>query len=220
MRRELVVVGAGGLAREAAMVAEQINAQTHEWQFVGFVDASEERVGDNVGSSAIVGTDDWLANRKEPTDVVLAIGQPRVRAEVARRLQTCTHLRFPNLIHPTVSVDAHRIELGDGNVITAGVALTCDIEIVDFNYLNLNVTVGHDVRIGSFNVINPGVNVSGRVVIGDEVLVGTGVQLLEGIHVGHGSIVGAGAVAVKDVPDGATVVGIPARPLEPAQSSG
>jgi sugar O-acyltransferase (sialic acid O-acetyltransferase NeuD family) len=220
MRRDLVVVGAGGLAREAAMVAEQINAQTHQWRFVGFVDASEERIGESIGGSAIVGTDEWLVNRSEPTDVVLAIGQPRVRAEVARRLRPGTELRFPNLIHPTVSVDAKRIELGSGNVFTAGVALTCDIEIGDFNYLNLNATVGHDVRIGSFNVLNPGVNVSGRAVIGDEVLLGTGVQVLEGVHVGDAAIVGAGAVAVKDVPDGVTVVGIPARPLQSAQTSG
>ena len=195
------------------MVAELINALTHEWRLVGFVDASEQRVGESLGSSTIVGADDWLLNRKEPTDVVVAIGEPSVRAEVVRRIQPCTHLRFPNLIHPGVSVDATRVEFGSGNVITAGVALTCDIEIGDFNYLNLNVTVGHDARIGSFNVLNPGTNVSGRVVIGDEVLVGTGAQLLEGVEVADRALVGAGAVVVKNVEAGVTVVGIPAKPL-------
>ena len=195
------------------MVAEQINSLTHEWRLVGFVDASEQQVGENVGSSTVVGTDDWLIDRGEPTDVVVAIGEPSVRAKVARRIQPCSHLRFPNLIHPGVSVDANRIEFGSGNVVTAGVALTCDIEIGDFNYLNLNVTVGHDARIGSFNVLNPGTNVSGRVVIGDQVLLGTGAQLLEGVEVADGAVVGAGAVVVKNVDAGVTVVGIPAKPL-------
>jgi sugar O-acyltransferase (sialic acid O-acetyltransferase NeuD family) len=196
------------------MVAEQINARTQEWRFVGFVGRSEEYVGKRLGSSLIVGTDDWLIAQTRPVDVVVAIGQPRIRAEVACRLQSCEHLRFPNLIHPAVSLDANRIELGNGNLFTAGVALTCDIEIGDFNYLNLNATVGHDTRIGCFNVLNPGVNVSGQVVIGNEVLVGTGAQLLEGVRLGDGAVVGAGAVAVEDVPDGVTVVGIPARPLQ------
>jgi sugar O-acyltransferase (sialic acid O-acetyltransferase NeuD family) len=195
------------------MVAERINALTHEWRLIGFVDASEQRVGESLGGSTIVGTDDWLVDRKEPTDVVIAIGEPSVRADVARRIQLCSHARFPNLIHPSVSIDMTRVEFGSGNVITAGVALTCEIEIGDFNYLNLNVTVGHDARIGSFNVLNPGVNVSGGVVIRDQVLVGTGAQLLEGVEVGDRAVVGAGAVVVKNVDGEVTVVGIPARPL-------
>jgi sugar O-acyltransferase (sialic acid O-acetyltransferase NeuD family) len=213
MRRELVIVGAGGLAREVAMVAERINALTREWRFLGFVDGSEQRLGESVGSSTIVGTDEWLANRREPTDVVVAIGQPHLRADVTRRIRGNCHLSFPNLIHPNVSIDATRVEFGIGNVITAGVALTCDIEVGDFNYFNLNVTVGHDVRIGSFDVLNPGANVSGGVVIGNQVLVGTGAQLLEGVDVRDRAIVGAGAVVVQDVAEDETVVGVPAKPL-------
>src|SRR3954454_9308835 len=33
VKRELVIVGAGGLARETAMFADEINALTHEWRF-------------------------------------------------------------------------------------------------------------------------------------------------------------------------------------------
>ena len=104
-------------------------------------------------------------------------------------------------------------EFGSGNVVAAGVALTCDIEMGDFNYLNLNVTVGHDVRIGSFNVLNPGANISGGVVMRDQILVGTGAQLLEDVEVRDKAVIGAGAVVVRDVPEEETVVGVPAKPL-------
>ena len=200
------------------MVAEHINALTKEWRLIGFVGGPDDRVGDIIGSAMVLGTDDWLTTRPDPTDVVIAVGRPQRRAEIASRLRPWDNLRFPNLIHPTVSMDATRVEFGCGNVITAGVALTCDIEIGDFNYLNLNATVGHDVRIGSFNVINPGTNLSGRVFIGDEVLVGTGAQLLEEVKVDDGAVIGAGAVVVKDVATGVTVVGVPAKPL-PATNS-
>jgi UDP-2-acetamido-3-amino-2,3-dideoxy-glucuronate N-acetyltransferase len=43
--------------------------------------------------------------------------------------------------------------------------------------------------------------------------VGTGAVILPGITIGAEAIVGAGAVVTKDVPDGATVVGNPARLL-------
>lgn len=41
--------------------------------------------------------------------------------------------------------------------------------------------------------------------------IGTGAVLLPGITVGEGALVGAGAVVLEDVPDGAVVVGNPAR---------
>lgn len=47
--------------------------------------------------------------------------------------------------------------------------------------------------------------------IGDGVLIGAGARVLGGIRVGDNAIIGANAVVVHDVPDGATVVGIPAR---------
>ena len=40
---------------------------------------------------------------------------------------------------------------------------------------------------------------------------GTGAVILPGLTIGSGAVVGAGAVVTRDVPDGATVVGNPAR---------
>jgi len=42
---------------------------------------------------------------------------------------------------------------------------------------------------------------------------GAAVTLLEGVTVGEKSTVGAGSVVICDVPDGATVGGVPAKPL-------
>jgi acetyltransferase-like isoleucine patch superfamily enzyme len=38
--------------------------------------------------------------------------------------------------------------------------------------------------------------------------------VIEGIRIGDGALVAAGAVVVRDVPDGARVAGVPARPLD------
>ena len=51
------------------------------------------------------------------------------------------------------------------------------------------------------------------IVVEDHVWIGAGAIILGGVTIGRGAVVGAGAVVTKDVPDGATVVGVPARRL-------
>jgi maltose O-acetyltransferase len=47
--------------------------------------------------------------------------------------------------------------------------------------------------------------------IGSNVWIGAGALILPGVTVGDDALVGAGSVVTRDVPDGATVVGNPAR---------
>jgi len=47
--------------------------------------------------------------------------------------------------------------------------------------------------------------------IGDDVFIGAGAKILGAVSLGNGAKVGANAVVLDDVPEGATVVGIPAR---------
>jgi serine O-acetyltransferase len=79
-----------------------------------------------------------------------------------------------------------------------------------------NVVIDGLVRIGRYCVIAPWatIGVNGSVegpTIGDFVFIGTGAKILGGIRIGDHVRVGANAVVLADVPDGATVVGVPAR---------
>ena len=50
--------------------------------------------------------------------------------------------------------------------------------------------------------------------IGDDVVIGSGAQIIGPIKVGKCARIAANAVVVKDVPDNATMVGIPAKAIK------
>lgn len=55
-------------------------------------------------------------------------------------------------------------------------------------------------------------------VIGDDVYIGAGARIIGAITIGNGAKIGANAVVTKDVPPGATAIGIPARVVVAASS--
>ncbi|QYF96081.1 hypothetical protein KY495_15080 [Massilia sp. PAMC28688] len=54
------------------------------------------------------------------------------------------------------------------------------------------------------------------VVIGNNVWIGAGALILPGVTIGDHAIIGAGAVVTRDVADGVTVAGNPARAINKA----
>lgn len=87
-----------------------------------------------------------------------------------------------------------------------------------FTVIGESAQIGDDVTIYQCVTLggtNPHDGSSGKrhPTIGDRVVIGSGAQVLGPITVGEGARVGANAVVTKDVAGGATVVGIPAKPV-------
>ena len=80
-----------------------------------------------------------------------------------------------------------------------------------------NVTIYHAVTLGGSS---PSIDSERQrhekrhPTIGNDVVIGSGAQVIGPINVGNGSRIAANAVVVKDVPDNATMVGIPAKAVK------
>ena len=68
----------------------------------------------------------------------------------------------------------------------------------------------HGIAPGQRIIMQP-LTTKGAIIIDDDVWVGVGVIVLSGVRIGKGAVIGAGAVVTQDIPDGAIVVGVPAR---------
>ena len=77
-----------------------------------------------------------------------------------------------------------------------------------------NVTIYHAVTLGG---ISPSIDSERQrhekrhPTIGNDVVIGSGAQIIGPIKVGNGSRIAANAVVVNDVPEDATMVGVPAK---------
>ena len=80
-----------------------------------------------------------------------------------------------------------------------------------------NVTIYHAVTLGGSS---PSIDSESQrhekrhPTIGDDVVIGSGAQIIGPIKVGNKSRIASNAVVVKDVPDNATMVGIPAKAVK------
>ncbi len=207
MTRQHVILGSGGHAKVLLDALRTLNLPV-----TACTDTNPQRVGDTLLGIPIQSEAD-LETMFPPESTLLVngvggVGDMSPRRSVYNRFRAMGY-DFATIVHPHASV-ADDAALGQGVQVLAGAVVVTGARIDENTIINTRASVDHDCAIGAHCHIAPGVTLSGGVSVGNASLVGTGASVIQGISLGSQCIVGAGAAVIRNVPDGATAVGVPA----------
>ncbi|MUT68734.1 acetyltransferase [Paenibacillus sp. NEAU-GSW1] len=198
-----VIIGAGGHAK---VIIDILRADPHV-ELIGCIGQSD---GSDVLGLQVIGGDEQLPLLREQgvNHAFIAVGNNARRLALAE-LAESIGFELINAVSPHAYVASSAL-LGRGVAVMPGAIIQPDTVIGSCSIINTGATVDHDGVIGESCHIAPGCTLSGCVTVGDLSFLGTGAKVIDGMNIGKSCMVGAGSVVIRNIPDYALAVGVPA----------
>ncbi|WP_312504885.1 acetyltransferase [Lysinibacillus sp.] len=205
MSKPIIIIGNGG---HASVLTEILVSQRE--RILGFTAPTIEK---NSFSIPYLGNDEVIFNYSaSDVELVLGIGMTRpssLREKIFHNFYNKGY-HFKSIIHPSAII-APSVKLGQGVQIMAGVIIQTNTTIADNNIINTGALIDHDCQIEQHVHIAPGTKLSGTVYVRQGAHIGTGATIIQGMEIGSNCLIGAGSVVVKNIADGMTAFGVPAK---------
>jgi UDP-perosamine 4-acetyltransferase len=206
MRKKIVIIGTGGLAREFTdFFYDQIDIigysskdkneyDEYNLKYYGGKFFNEDITPDTVGTNM----------------AVIAIGILELKHKIYKDLFTKGFM-FPSFIHNLSYISrTSYINIYDGIIISPNVIISTDVEIKKMTYINTTCSIGHDVKIGNFCQLNGG-QIGGNTIIGNDCFIGSGTTIIEKRIIGNNVFIGSGSTVMTNIQDNVNIMGNPAK---------
>lgn len=205
----IAIVGSGSLGREVLPLAQAITCD------VIFVDDDPGLHGEIVSGVRVCSAD-----AMDRRDMVIAVAVPAVRRRIVERF--AGH-RGISLFAPSM-IREPGTTIGEGALFSHFTLVSTDTRIGRHFHCNYHALVAHDCDVGDFVTLGPRATICGNVRIEDGVYIGANAVIRQGrpgnpLVIGAGAFVGMGAVVTGHIQSGTTVVGNPARIMQPRRDS-
>ena len=196
LRKDLIIIGAGGHAHSVIDVVESGN----DYRVRGLVDSTKTR-GDQVFGYPVLGSLSDLEKLLSEglCELFVAIGDNFHRHRIQQQVSTqIADVKFATVIHPRAYI-SNRARFGAGTTVMAAAVVNAGCQIGDGVIVNTGATVDHDCSVSSFASLAPNVSIGGGVSIGGRSSIGMGANVIHNVSLGHDVCVGAGSLILDDI---------------------
>ena len=206
------ILGAGGFAREIYSYLQPYDYKIGDYSLVGFLDDQDDALNGFNLDHSICGKLKSKAEMVQGSGLVFGVGNCLLKKSLYDYYSTldCELLTY---IHPSALVGKN-VKIGSGSVLCPNSVLTTNVTLGFATTVNVCSTIGHDAVLGDFCTLSSHCDITGGAVLGDQVLLGTHACIIPKVIVRSSAIIGAGSVVIKDVAEGSTVFGNPAKKIK------
>lgn len=212
--QSVILIGAGGLAREVVALLEG----SQEYKPTGLLDDNEALYGTDIGGLPVLGSVDSVGDHGD-ADILVCTGSGRSRRAIVDRLHRMgvDDSRYATVVAPDVQISSDS-SVGVGSIILAGSVLTASVTVGRHNVLMPHAVCTHDNQLGDYVTLCAGVALGGHVVVAHEAYLGMNSSVRQHVQIGESAVLGMGSVLLTDVPADEIWAGNPARNIKPGES--
>ena len=190
MRKNLILIGAGGHARSCIDVIEQEG----EFKITCIVGLDSE-LGLQVNGYEVIATDKDLSTLVGRAQFALiALGQifsPDARISLYQRASKAG-FGLANVVYPSAYVSSSA-QIGNGTIVMHGAIINAGVKVGSNCIINSRTLLEHDTQVLDNCHISTGVILNGGVLVEEGCFIGSGTIVKEGVSIGERSVVGMGS---------------------------
>ncbi len=208
MENPIIILGANALGKTALDIF-----QLNDILIYCFLDEDESLHNQEIFEIAVMGSpsdDGFLKYIGKKCDAFVAATDAQERRQWVELLSKRRKVVPVNAIHPKAIVAQHA-QVGEGNLVEAGVVLGTDTSVGNHTLIRANATLAAECRIADYVTIGANCSIGERVEIGEQTLIGAGAIVMPGVKIGSHAQVAPGSLVMQNVDDEQTVFGSPAK---------